>query len=71
MYNIDHYESLSSAQAADVLLQLDGLRFPSLVEDKTTGGIDVKGRPLLTNVIKLIIHTDTPAEGILPSSDTM
>ena len=60
-------------QVADILLQLDGLRFTridSLVKDKTTGAIDVNRRPLLANMIELIIHTDTPAEGILPSSDT-
>ncbi|CAK7234572.1 hypothetical protein SCUCBS95973_008981 [Sporothrix curviconia] len=60
-------------QVANVLLQLDALRFPrigSLVEDAETGKIEVKGRPLLANMIDLAIHTDMPPEGILPPADT-
>lgn len=60
-------------QVAQVLLQLDGLRFPcigSLVEDKASGNINVKGRPLLANMIELVIHTDAPAEDILPLPST-
>ncbi|KJR86276.1 uncharacterized protein SPSK_02455 [Sporothrix schenckii 1099-18] len=62
--NIDErHLALLYKQVADVLLQLDVLRFPrigSLVEDAATGTIDVKGRPLLANMIDVVIHTAFP-----------
>ncbi|CAK7220435.1 hypothetical protein SCUCBS95973_004154 [Sporothrix curviconia] len=72
--NIDDHRLASIyAQVADILLQLDSLRFPrigSLLEDPATGHIEVRGRPLLANMIDLVVHTDMPEEGILPAVDT-
>lgn len=60
-------------QVADILVQLDSLKFPrigSLLQDESTGQIDVRGRPLLANMIDVVIHTNMPSEGVLPSPDT-
>ncbi|KAI0165358.1 phosphotransferase family protein [Hypoxylon sp. FL1284] len=55
------------AQMANVLLQLSNLKFPrigSLVEEQ--GIVDVKSRPLTSNMIDIVVHTSAPAS-ILPS----
>ena len=59
------------AQMADIVLQLSSLSFPrigSLVEAED-GTIDVGGRPIITSMIDLEIHTDAP-ESILPRPET-
>ncbi|KAL1890460.1 hypothetical protein Sste5346_008289 [Sporothrix stenoceras] len=60
-------------QVADILVQLDLLKFPrigSLLQDESTGQIDVKGRPLLANMIDVVVHTSMPEEAIMPALDS-
>ncbi|KAI1429747.1 phosphotransferase family protein [Xylaria sp. FL1777] len=57
------------SQVANILLQLSSLKFPrigSLIENEDGISTSVEGRPLIMNMIDLVVHTNAPAS-TLPS----